>query len=79
MEVGVVLLFVVRLAVHTVPVAVLQIQVVEGRGRRLKGAWSALRNRADRDGGVEGGLFRHALEEVGKLLRANDRGIAEIL
>lgn len=73
MEVGIVLLFVVHwTAVGTVPVAILQVQVVEGRGGRLESAWSALRDSADGDGGMEGGLFRHTLEEVGELLRADD-------
>ena len=73
MEVGIVLLFIIHMAaVGAVPVGVLQIQVVQGRGGGLECAWGALRDSANRYGGMEGGLLWHTLEEVGELLRADD-------
>jgi len=64
------------LSVHAIRFVVLHTKVVHRRDRE---SWSGSRHRTDGERGVKGGLLGNPVEEVGKCLRRDDRGIAEEL
>ena len=79
--VTVVSLLVIAVTLLAISIVVVQAHVVKRGGRwRLDSASLGLRRRngTDRDGSMERGLLRHALEQIGKGLRCDDTGIGEV-